>query len=136
MNATLTKAGFFAAAIYGLLCTVSSAQNSATPEVEVHAHRGVQSQQIGRDRAGIPITEATMTLGVSVSDLDLSTGDGQKEARQRIFAAAHEACMDIAREFPEEVHAIQKCQRETARDAEPELKKLVLAASEKPGAAR
>ncbi len=134
MKTTLTRAGICAAAVSGLLCTVANAQNTA--EVQVHAHRGVQSQQIGRDRAGIPISEATMTLGVNVSDLDLSTSAGEKEARQRIFAAAHEACMDIAREFPEEVHTIQKCQRQTSRDAEPELKKLVLAASEKPGAAR
>jgi hypothetical protein len=33
--------------------------------------------------------------------------------------------MDIVQEFPEEVHTLQKCTRETSRQAETELQRLV-----------
>ncbi len=132
MKMTLTKAGI-CAAVSGLLCTVAVAQK--VPEVTVQAHRGVTTKQVGRDRAGIPVSEATMSLGVSLADLDLSTSAGEDEAKKRIFAAAGEVCMDIVREFPEEVHTLQKCTRETSRQAESELQRLV-ATAEKPGVAR
>jgi len=132
MKTMLTKAGI-CAAVSGLLCSVAIAQK--VPEIEVHAHRGVTTQQVGRDRAGVPVTEATMTLGVSLSDLDLSTSAGKDEAKKRIFSAAGEACMDIVREFPEEVHTLQKCTRETARQAQGDLQRR-LAALESPGANR
>ena len=132
MKTMLTKAAI-CAAVSGLLCTVAIAQK--IPEIEVHAHRGVTTQLVGRDKAGIPVTEATMTLGVSLADLDLSTSAGKGEAKKRIFSAAGEACMDIVREFPEEVHTLQKCTGETARAAENDLERRV-AALESPGANR
>jgi UrcA family protein len=132
MKTTLIKAGI-CAAVSGLLCTVAIAQK--IPEIQVRAHRGVTTQQVGRDRAGIPVSEATMSLGVSLADLDLSTDAGNDEAKKRIFAAAGEVCMDIVREFPEEVHTLQKCTRDTSRQAESELRRLVAAAGN-PGVAR
>ena len=122
MKTTLIRAGI-CAAVSGLLCTVALAQK--VPEVTVHAHRGVTTKQVGRDRGGIPVTEATMSVGVSLGDLDLSTSAGKDEAHRRIFTAAGEVCMDIVQEFPEEVHSLQKCTRETSRQAENELQRLV-----------
>ena len=127
MKTTLIRAGI-CTAVSGLLCTVAIAQK--VPEVQVQAHRGVTSKQIGRDRGGIPVSEATMSLGVSLADLDLSTSEGKSEAHRRIFTAAGEVCMDIVQEFPEEVHTLQKCTRETSRQAESELQRLVAQAGQ------
>lgn len=132
MKTTLTRAGI-CVAVSGLLCTVAIAQK--VPDVEVHAHRGATSQQIGRDRMGIPISEATMSLDVSLSDLDLSTSTGKDEARRRISAAAGEVCSDIVREFPEEARTLQQCTRDTSRQAESELQRRVAAAGN-PGLSR
>ena len=122
MKTMLTRAGI-CAAVSGLVCTGAIAQKNL--EVEVHAHRVATSEQIGRDRMGIPISEATMSLGVSLSDLDLSTSAGTDEAKRRIFKAAGEVCMDIVREFPTEVHTVQKCTKDTSRQAESDLRRLV-----------
>ena len=132
MKTTLAKVVICAAAS-GLLCTVAIAQK--VPEVQVRAHRSVTTQRIGRDRGGIPIDEATMSLGVSLADLDLSTSAGNDEAKKRIFTAAGEVCMDIVREFPEEVHTLQKCTKDTSRQAERDLQRLVAEAG-KPGVER
>jgi UrcA family protein len=122
MKTMFIKAGI-CAAVSALLCTVAIAQK--VPEVQVTAHRGVTTKQVGRDRMGIPVSEMTMTLGVSLADLDLSTSSGKDEANRRIFAASGEVCNDMVREFPEEVHTLQKCTRETSHQAQLELNRLV-----------
>ena len=133
MKARLIHAGIYAA-VSGLLCTAAIAQNS-TQEVQVTAHRGITTEKIGYDKAGIPITTAKVTLNVSLADLDLSTSEGTQEAKKRLFTASGEACMDLVNEFPEEMHTLQKCTRETSREAERELAKRVASAKE-PGAGR
>jgi UrcA family protein len=132
MKTTLIKAGI-CVAVSGLLCTVAIAQK--VPEVQVTAHRGVTTKQVGRDRMGIPIHEMTMSLGVSLADLDLSTSAGKNEANRRIFTAAGEVCNDMIQEFPDEVHTLQKCTRETSHQAQLELNRLV-AQADQPGANR
>jgi len=132
MKTTLTRAGI-CVVVSALLGTVAIAQK--VPEVIVQAHRGVTTKSLGRDRLGIPVTEATMSLGVSLADLDLSTSAGKSEASQRIFKASGEVCMDLVNEFPEEVHTLQKCTRETSHQAEKQLQRLVATAAQ-PGVAR
>jgi len=131
-STSLISAGI-CGAVSGLLCTVAIAQK--VPDVEVHADRGATSQQIGRDRMGIPISKANMSLDVSLSDLDLSTSAGKNEARQRISKAAGEVCTAIIREFPTEARSLPQCTRDTSRQAEQELQRRVAEAAT-PGTTR
>ncbi len=98
MRADPTNICLAAAAALTLLSGIAAAQ---TPqEIKVEATRPVTTKLVGKSSSGVPIVEYSVSYGVSLAGLNLSTNSGAVEAERRVHEAAAAACKEISRQYP------------------------------------
>lgn len=98
MKANPSSIYISAAAALALLSGIASAQ---TPEeIKVEATRPVSTKIVGKSTSGVPIVEYSVSYGVSLVGLNLSTNSGAVEAERRVHEAAVAACKEISRQYP------------------------------------
>ncbi len=98
MRANLTEMCISAAAALTLLSGIAAAQGPE--EVKVEASRPVTTKLVGKSSSGVPIIEYSVSYGVSLAGLNLSTNSGAVEAERRVHEAAVAACKEITRQYP------------------------------------
>ena len=74
---------------------------------------------------GALIETDTVSLRVSLADLDLSTRGGAREAARRIRAAAREACSEVEERYPKDVESEHGCYGPAVRNAMAEVQDQV-----------
>ena len=75
--------------------TAVAQQATTTTEVRVQA-AGVIKREAGKTSTGVPIETAEITMRVDYGDLSLNTNSGQALLRDRVAAAAKDACARIS----------------------------------------
>ena len=116
-----------AAAVAGLLAgSWALAQN--VQEVTVQATRAVNTKVVGHTGTGVPITDLSLSYGVSLAGLNLATNSGAVEAEQRVNDAALAACKELGRQYPDATPGDMECAKTAASKSMPALHQLVLAA--------
>jgi len=111
------------AAALGLICGAALAES--VQEVQVQATRTVSKKDVGRSPSGVPIVDLSLSYGVNVADLDLSTHSGAKEAERRVNAAAVAACKELGRQYPGATPNDRDCSKEAAAKAMVTVNQLV-----------
>ena len=113
-----------------LLAGVTLAQG--VPEVKVQATRVISSaltaKTVGQTSSGVPIRNVTLSYGVSADGLDLSTHTGAVAFEQRVKDAAHQACQDISRQYPNATPSETDCARAAVQQAMGRVQELIAAA--------
>jgi len=80
--------------------------------VTVYApHRWVRQPTTGRW-----VRADTLSVRVSLADLDLSTGFGAREAKRRISDAARDVCHEVEDAYPNDVQGPGNCYVEALRE--------------------
>ncbi len=91
------------------------AQN--TEEVQVKATRVPTTKTVGRSSSGIPIVDVSLSYGVSVAGLDLTSSAGVTELTKRVNEAAKAACAEIGRQYPGATPSEAECAKTAAEKA-------------------
>jgi len=99
-------------------------------EVKVEASRIVTSTPSGRTSSGIPVVNLSLTYGVSLADLDLSTHTGATEAMRRVNAAADSACKELGRQYPDATPDDKQCAKAASDKAMIVLNKAIRGAEQ------
>jgi UrcA family protein len=97
-------------------------------EVQVQAKRVMSTKTVQRIANGVPVTDITVSYGVSAKDIDLATSSGAKLLEQRVTDAAAAACKEITRQFPEATPSETECAASAAGKAMSKVRELVAAA--------
>jgi UrcA family protein len=109
-----------------LVCGNVMAQD--TQEVKVEAIRVVSKDAPVRSPIGFPMTDLSLTYGVSLAGLNLATYSGATEAEKRVNAAARAACREIGHQYPDATPGESECTRSAAKNAMVKVHDLVAAA--------
>ncbi|HTT03696.1 MAG TPA: UrcA family protein [Steroidobacteraceae bacterium] len=75
-------------------------QTLTADEVTVRAAREARHQDIGRDYAGIPVEQVTLTREVGYRDIDIHSPAGITTLRRRIDRTARDACAELTHIYP------------------------------------
>lgn len=80
----------------------NAASNQSVPsdEVTVRAAREARHQDLGKDYAGIPIEQLTLSREVGYGDIDIHSPRGVVVLRRRIMITAQNACMQLSNLYP------------------------------------
>ena len=90
--------------------------NGASEEVTITApHRAPT-----RNSFGAPIQDVSLSIPVSIGDLNLHTGEGVFELRQRVRNASRSVCNRLSFRYPIGTPDHRTCYRRTIRDAMPQ----------------
>jgi UrcA family protein len=101
-------------------------------EVTVQASR-VNKQTVGRTASGVPIVDISLSYGVSAKDLDLASHAGAVELQKRVTDAAHAACKELGRQYPDSLPNDADCEKAATAKAMVRVNELLAAAAKKPG---
>ena len=85
---------------------------------------GPHARQVGRSSLGAPVMEMTAQSIVYTDDLDLRTRAGRYMLRQRVSAAADEACDQLDEAFPSngtDVPSPSECRGDAIRRAQDQV---------------
>lgn len=115
-------------AAFALGMVVSEVGAQTLEEVKVEAFRSVGTKGAGRSISGVPILDLSLSYGVSLAGLDLSTSSGALEAEGRVNRAAEAACKEIGRQYPDATPDQKVCARTASEKALVTLHELVAAA--------
>jgi len=110
------------------LVLVGSAFAQAPQEVRVQATRVISTKTVGHTPSGVPIVDLSITYGVSLTGLDLSTNSGATEAAKRVSDAADAACKELGDKYPDATPGQQECAKIASDKAMVTLHGLVAAA--------
>jgi UrcA family protein len=69
-------------------------------EVTVRARRAARQADIGKDYAGVPIEQLTLTREVTYRDIDIHSARGIVILRRRILLTAEHACAQLSTLYP------------------------------------
>jgi len=119
----------------GLLAVTSGAIVIAQDmgEVTVQATR-VSKQRVGTTASGIPIVDSSLSYGVSVKDLDLSSNAGAMALQKRVTDAARAACKELGRQFPDSTPGDDAdCEKAATAKAMVKVNELLAAAAKNSG---
>jgi UrcA family protein len=75
-------------------------QSLTADEVTVRAAREARHQNIGKDYAGIPVEQVTLTREVGYRDIDIHSPAGITTLRRRIYLTARDACAELTDIYP------------------------------------
>ncbi len=117
-----------AAATAALALAAGSAVAQSTQEVKVQATRDVHAKVTGHSYTGIPIVDLSLTYGVSLADLDLSTNSGANEAAKRVSDAALAACKEIGRQYRDATPSEAECAKAASDKAMIRVHEMVASA--------
>jgi len=125
MNTILTmRVAAGAAAL--MLGGAAIAQN--TEEVQVQATRAMTSTVVGRSTYGVPIVDVSLSYGVSIEGLDLTSSAGAAELEKRVNQTAQKACKELGRKYPTAKPSDAECAKAAADKAMLKVHELVAAA--------
>jgi len=119
------------AAVWLLVSAHASAQNAQ--EIKVQAKRAMNTKVVGRTSSGVPIVNVSLSYGVSVADLDLTSSSGAAEVARRVNDAAQAACKEIGRQYPDATPSERECTKSSADEAMVKVRELVAAAKKAAG---
>jgi len=119
------------AAAFLLIGGMAGADN--IEEVKVQASRAVETKIVGQTDRMVPIREISLSYGVSLKDVDLTSGAGVAEAEKRVHDAALAACKEISRQYPAARPDDPKCAKTAADEAMATVQNLIAAARQKAG---
>ena len=114
------------AAVWLLVSAHASAQNAQ--EIKVQAKRAMNTKVVGRTSSGVPIVNVSLSYGVSVADLDLTSSSGAAEVARRVNDAAQAACKEIGRQYPDATPSEAECAKSGVDEAMVKVRELVAAA--------
>lgn len=117
-----------AAAIVASAFVAATAMAQNAPEVKVQATRDVHAKVAGQSYTGVPIVDLSLTYGVSLADLDLSTNSGANEAAKRVSDAATAACKEIGRQYRDATPSESECVKAASDKAMIQLHEMVASA--------
>ena len=126
MRAILMKVAAAGAVASVLASGAAIAQNAE--EVTVQAKRAVTAKVVGRTSSGVPIVDVSLSYGVSVAGLDLTSSAGADELSKRVNDAAQAACKEIGRQYPNAEPSDAECAKAAADKAMVKANELVTAA--------
>ena len=119
-----------AAVVSACLCSVVAAQN--LQEITVQGTRILSTKTVGHSAStGSPILDVSVSYGVKVSDLDLTTHYGPIQLEKRVRDAAMAACKEISRQYPDSTPSEEVCAKAAADKAMVNVRELVEAAAGK-----
>src|ERR1039458_1615628 len=98
-------------------------------QITVQATRNVSTKLVGSTSSGVPITEVSLSYGVSTAGLDLATVAGAEELDKRINDAALAACKELGRQYPKSTPDNTGCAEAAAKKAMVAAHELVHAAN-------
>jgi len=101
--------------------TTSVEVNGASEEVTITA----PNRPPTRSAIGAPIQYVSMSVPVSFSDLNLHTGEGVFELRQRVRNASRSVCNRLSFRFPIGTPDHRTCYSRTIRDAMPQADQAI-----------
>jgi UrcA family protein len=87
--------GMVAAAAIG---SMASAQD--TQEVTVQGTRMVTTKIVGPSSSAVPVTDISISYGVSTAGLDLRSHAGVMELEKRVKDVAETACKELSTRYP------------------------------------
>jgi UrcA family protein len=104
-------------------------------EVRVQATRllSTKTKIVGQTSSGVPVVDMSLSYGVSTAGLDLASSAGAAELTRRVKDAAHAACREISRQYPEIASGDAECARSTADKAMVQVQQLIAVAQKSPG---
>ncbi len=114
------------ASVLLLLCGSVMAQD--TQEVRVEATRIISTEAPVRSPIGFPMKDLSLTYGVSLAGVDLTTKEGVAEAEKRVNAAAVAACKEIGRQYPDATPSEDECATDASKKAMKKVQHLVATA--------
>ncbi len=117
-----------AAATAALALMAGGAMAQGTPEVKVQATRDVTAKVAGHTTSGVPILDLSLTYGVSLAGLDLSTSSGANEAAKRVNDAALAACKEIGRKYRDATPSDTECAKAASDKAMIQVHEMVASA--------
>ena len=106
----------------------SSAVAQGAPEVKVQATRDVSTKTVGHTYSGVPINNLSLSYGVSLAGLDLSTSSGANEAAKRVSDAAMAACKEIGRQYRDATPSDTECAKAASDKAMIQVHEMVASA--------
>jgi len=92
---------------------------SATPPENVT----VQAPRIHSDHnyLNVPTNNVTLSKPVSFADLNLCTGAGARELRERVRAASKDVCDRLAEAYPHQMPGSTSCYHDAMNTAQPKV---------------
>lgn len=99
--------------------------------VTVSASRIVK-KTVGKTSSGIPIEDVSLSYGVSAKDLDLASNAGAMELKKRVTDAAHKACVELGKQYPDSLPNDKDCEKGAIDKAMVRVNELTAAAAKKP----
>lgn len=117
----------------GLLAAASlsgTALAQKTEEITVTGSRTVNAQ-VDRVPMGLPITSLSLSYGVSLAGLDLTTPAGAADLERRVNDAALAACKEISRQYPHAKPDDAACVKAAVKEAMVKVREAVAAAGNK-----
>jgi UrcA family protein len=93
----------YVAVIAGMVAAASvsgtaSAQN--VPEITVLGTRIVTTKIVGPSSSAVPVTDVSISYGVSTAGLDLTSHAGVMELEKRVKDVAESACKELSTRYP------------------------------------
>jgi UrcA family protein len=87
------------AAATALTCGIVFGQSMQ--EITVQGTRTLNKKDIGQTYTGATVVTISLSYGVGISGLDLTSNAGATELERRIHDAAKAACKEITRKYPD-----------------------------------
>jgi UrcA family protein len=109
----------------GLISGSAIAEDSG--HVTVQASR-VMKKDVGHTSSGIPIVDMSLSYGVTAVGLNLVKHADVVELEKRVNDAAHAACKELGRQYPDSTPGDAECARTAVSNAMPRVHELVAAA--------
>jgi UrcA family protein len=117
-----------AAATAALAFMAGSVMAQSASEVNVQATRNVNTKVVGHSSSGVPIVNLSLTYGVSLAGLDLSTNSGANEAAKRVSDAAMAACKEISLKYRDATPSDSECAKAASDKAMIQVREMVASA--------
>jgi UrcA family protein len=109
----------------------STAVAQKTEEITVEASR-IVTKEVARTPTGITINSMSLSYRVSPVGLHLASSAGAADFEKRVRDAAHAACKEISRQYPDATPSDAECAKVTADKAMVKVHELVAAVGKKP----
>jgi len=110
--------------------TTNTNQTLTTEEITVRARGEARHETVGKNYAGIPIEQITLTREVGYHDIDIHSPSGIATLRRRIDMTAQDACSELTGLYPHNVWSstMQECVHRAVSSALEQLPSDVAAA--------
>lgn len=130
---SMLRAAAIALAYMTLPAVAQTPEGPTLPEINVQASR-VTTSTVGQTTTGtpgVPIQHVSLSYGVSVAGLDLSSPSGQRELKERVSRAAMAACAELGRQFPGSTTSDSDCIKAATSKAMTQVRQVEAAATRK-----